>query len=432
MMRELNNKRLLVLGGNSWAEAIKEYTQKNGITMVAAGNNINTKLFMLADETYDINTTDKEKMKEFIISKRIDGVYLGGNESVIAKACEYVNELGLPCYCNKKQWECMQNKSLFKKCCIEAGLPVVSQYVLDEKFISLPDDAFPVITKPVDGCGSNGFSVCNNNMELVDGIERAKLYSESGSIIVEKYVNNSGHVVFYTVTNGKIYFSGISDKYPVKFQKQGSYVGGLFVYESKFAAEFRDKFENSIQKMVDNLDIKEGTFWIEVFHDGNAYYFNEAGFRYGGSVSIYPVDYLHKINQVASDIYFCLTGESKIIGHDSLFDQSVPKKSNYAIYPVYVSEGVICSIGGKDELMNNENIVKVIQTKEDGTVIIDTGSFGQAVLLVHLIFNKTEELLQILDFVHRTIKIHDKNGNNIVTRMVFDGLINEKEISYEK
>ena len=417
IMAKLKGKRLLVLGGNSWAHAIREYTWNNGIVMIVAGNNPNTKLFELADEAYDINTTDSERMKKLIIDKNIDGVYLGGNEPVISKACEYVNEVGLPCYCNKKQWESLQNKKEFKKCCIDAGLPVVPQYNIEEEIV-LPYSAFPVITKPADGCGSNGFSVCNNNKELIEGYEKAKNNSDTGSVIVEKYVNNSGHVVFYTVTDGKIVFSGLSDKFPVRFEKQGSYVGGLFLYESPFVEQFRDKFECSLQRMVDNLSIKEGTFWIEVFHDGDNYYFNEAGFRYGGSVSIYPVDYLHNINQVASDIYFALTGESKIYGHESLFKLTRSKKKHYAIYPLYVKPGKISSIEGINELNSNECVIKVLQAKNVGTTIMETGSFGQAIILIHLVFDSNDELVKALDYVHETVIVKDEHGSNMVDRML--------------
>lgn len=417
-MCKLKNKRLLVLGGNSWADAIRKYTKDNGIIMIAAGNNPNTQLFELADECYDINTTDSEKMKELIPSKQIDGVYLGGNEPVIAKACEYVNELHLPCYCTKIQWECLQNKSIFKQCCINAGLPVVPQYYIVENDCSLDNNVFPVITKPVDGCGSNGFSVCKNNDELKMGYEKAKENSLSGQVLIEKYVSNQGHVVFYTVSDGKMVFSGLSDKYPVRFEKQGSYVGGIFIYNSKYVEQFRLKFEDKIQNMISNLNIKEGTFWIEVFHDKDEYFFNEAGFRYGGSVSIYPVDYLYGINQVASDIYFALTGESKIYGHDSLFAKSVIKHRYYAIYPVYVKPGTITSIKGIDELKENSNILQVLQAKSIYSVVADSGSFGQAAVLVHFGFDNYEELPVLINQIHSRLFIYNEVGHSMITRML--------------
>ena len=46
------------------------------------------------------------------------------------------------------------------------------------------------------------------------------------------------------------------------------------------------RFDEKLQKMFSSISIKEGTIWIEAFYDGKDYYFNEAGYRYGGSAAI--------------------------------------------------------------------------------------------------------------------------------------------------
>ena len=296
-MRDLKGKRLLILGGSLWKEAIKQFAVEHEIVLIATGNDRSAGIFEIADEKYEVNSTDAESMKRLIKEKKIDGVYMGGAEVVIGAACQYLEELGIPCYCTYEQWNMLQNKKNFKELCIRNRLPVVPKYEFQNGDIRLANDVFPVITKPTDGCGSSGFSVCYDNDELQRGYKIAAENSATGSVITEKFVKNDGNVVFYTVSDGKIYFSGLSDKYPVRYEKQGSYVGGLFVYESRFSNEFRKKFEKKIQDMVSSLNIREGCFWIEVFHDKDKYYFNEVGYRYGGSASIYPTDYLYGINR---------------------------------------------------------------------------------------------------------------------------------------
>lgn len=149
-------------------KAIQDFAQEQGIILIATGNNHNAGIFEIADECYDVDSTNTEAMKQLIREKRIDGVYMGGSESVISTACGYLQELGLPCYCTREQWEYLQNKEHFKRLCIEYGLPVVPKYdyELENPKRNIPDSAFPVITKPTDGCGSSGFSVCRNSEEL--------------------------------------------------------------------------------------------------------------------------------------------------------------------------------------------------------------------------------------------------------------------------
>lgn len=419
-MKNLKGKRLLLLGGSMWKQAIKDFADAHGIVLITTGNNRNAGIFEIADEKYDVDSTDSEAMKLLIRDKRIDGVYMGGSEAVISSACVYLQELGMPCYCTKEQWNYLQNKSNFKSLCIQSGLPVVPQYRANGNNLDsciAPSD-FPVITKPTDGCGSSGFSKCNNPEELKRGYEIARAASPTGSVIVEKFVKNSGVVVFYTLSNGKIHFSGLEDKYPVRHEEQGSYVGGLFVFESSLTAEFRARFDAKIENMFHSIGLKEGSVWIEVFHDADNYYFNEVGYRYGGSVSIFPVDYYYRINQVAADIYYALTGTSMIEGHDTLIEPSLVRKKYYCIYPVHINPGTIRSISGLETIKQLDNMVYLATTKSVNDTVVSTGSFSQSFALVHFVCSGSEECKETIERIHSTLTIEDENGNNMIKPML--------------
>lgn len=413
---KINGKRLLVLGGSYCKDAIKDFAMKNNISLIVAGNDPNAGICEIADEYYNVDSTDSEAMKKILREKKIDGVYLGSSEPVISAAISYVTEMGFPCYCTKKQWDTLQNKLEFKKLCAKNGLPIVPNYIIDESNIKLAEKEFPVITKPADGCGSSNFSVCKSNAELIKGYFLAKEGSASKKVIVEKFVKNDSVVVFYTFSDGKMYFSGIEDKYPVLFEAQGSYVVGLLIFKSIFTNEFREKFENKIQKMLKSIGIREGNIWIEVFHDGEDYYFNEAGYRYGGSVSIYPINYLYGINQLASDINFSLLGQSKIFGHESLISEVKSKKNNYCVYPLYLKPGTIGAIEGIEIISEMKNVIAVPEIKKIGDVIISTGTVSQTFTYIHFVFDSIEECKAIIDKIHRTVKVLDRNGNNLVEK----------------
>lgn len=419
MYSELFGKRLLVIGGNPWAESIKSFTKENGIVLIAAGNRPDSKLFQIADESYVEDSTDIDAMKQLITEKHIDGVYMGASEPVIAAASEYINDLGLPCYCTPKQWRILQNKLCFKELCIQNELPVVPSYNLENGIESaVPLNEYPVVIKPADGCGSRGFSVCHNLNELKKGREAALNESTSGCVIVEKLVPNNSVGVFYTVSRGKILFSGLEDKYSVHFEKQGSYIGGLFTFESNLVDDFRVRFEKKIERMIHSIGIQEGSFWIEVFHNNDKYYFNEVGFRYGGSYSIFPVDYFYGINQVAADIYYALTGKSKTEGFTSLIPKSVPRKRNYAIYPIICGAGYIKKIEGIDDVINMDSIVTFPIVHSEGEYIFDSGSFSQIVALAHFVFDTEEDLMNTIDEIHNRMKYLDENDNNLIIRML--------------
>lgn len=432
--RKLNGKRLLILGGGLWKDAIQKIAEEYNIILIATGNDHSSDIFQIAEEKYCVNSTDHDEMKRLIADKKIDGVYLGGNERVISSACVYLSELKLSCYCTKEQWDNMQDKRKFKRLCIKHGLPVVEQIQIDEQNIN-ESIVYPVITKPTDGCGSSGFSVCHDKKELEEGFKKAKENSLAGKVIVERFVDNDSVVVFYTVSNGSIRFSGLEDKHSVKYEKQGSYVGGLFVFGSNLTSEFRLKFEDKIAVMISDIGLREGTFWIEVFYDGKNYFFNEAGYRYGGSVSPYPINYMYGINQVAIDIYYALTGQSRVDGFISIIPNKVPAKKQYAVYPIYSRAGLIKDIRGMDEIQDCSQIVAILQKKKIGDSVLESGTFSQVIALVHLVFSDKSELMTLIDWIHYKLKIIDQNGEDMICRM-FDPIkaklnIGEKKHSQE-
>ncbi len=413
-MEEIKGKRLLVLGGSLWKNAIKDFCSRNDITIIAAGNDPDAGICEIADEYYNVNSTDAIVMKKLITEKKIDGVYMGGSEPVIAAACQYINELGFPCYCTKEQWDALQNKEKFKELCIKFGLPVAKRYEKNE----VQDSDFPLITKPADGCASNGFSVCRDREELNIGYREAENASPSGSVIIEQFLPNNGIVVIYTVSNGIIHFSTIEDKHPVLFEKYGTYVGGLFVFESALKKEFRERFEAKIQRFVEYLEIKEGNFWIEVFHDGDSFFFNEVGFRYGGSGTLYPVNYFSGINQVASDIYYSLSGKSKILGFNELYGKDIHRKKKYAIYPLFLKSGIIGTIDGIEELRKDSAIINILNMKTVGSSIPDNGSFAHVSLLVHFVYDTVDELKACVDKIHDLLKIKDIKGESMIIKLL--------------
>ena len=419
MEYDLRGKRLLLLGSNVWRNIIRRFADEYGVTLVFAGKSA-APLDEIADESYRIDSIDHDAMKSFIKTHHIDGVYMGGSELIISHACQYLNELGLPCYCTKEQWETLQNKGKFKELCIKHGLPVVPRYVIDSDHImdSVPKSAFPVITKPTDGSGSNGFSVCHNAEELVYGYSIASQCSLSGEVLCEKFVKNEGIVVFYSFSEGKMHFALAEDKYPVKYEKQGSYVAGLFLCESKATTVFRSLYENKLSALFKDIGIKEGTIWIEVFYDGKQFYFNEVGFRYGGSFSFYTVDYFRRINQVYSDLYYSLTGKSKLYGFSSLIPESIQRGLNYCIYPIHANPGKITSIQGLNSLQSLHNVVIIPQQKEEGDVIEDSGSFGQVVALVHFTFEDSKECIETINKIHQILHVRNDQNEDMINRMM--------------
>ena len=413
-MNTLKGKRLLILGGSMWKETIRKYADEQGIILIATGNNMNAGIFEIADEKYNINSIDAPAMKQFIREKKIDGVYLGGSEVVISNACTYLEELNLPCYTTKRQWEFLANKANLKDLYVKYGIPVAKRYYVDENSIVDGCVDFPVITKPVDGSGSNGFSVCRNIEELRAGYARAKEASFDGAVLVEKFVRNDSIVVIGRIKNGQFRVCCIEDKYPVKYEKQGSYVAGMHLFESSLKQKFIDLYEAKLDEMLKSIGILEGPIWFEVFLDDDGFCFNEVGFRYSGSITIWPVQYYTGINEVAEDINFALTGDGSYVEYNGLIPDKKINQNKYCIYSLHLKPGKIIQIIGLDEFENKENVIAIPVAKAVGYIVEESGSIGQVFGFIHFTYKDENDLRSTIMEIHNKVQFLDENGKNLL------------------
>ena len=403
MFSELKGKKLLVLGGSAWIDIIKAFADENGISIITAGNDPYSALAQ-AGEYHNINSIDHDAMKRFIKEERIDGVYIGSNETVIRHAIQYLAELGMPHYCTLEQWDALMNKRSFKSLCQQFDIPVAARYQWTPE--APCEIEFPVITKPADGCASVGITICENEEDLYKGYRFAQGKSPSGEVLIEKLVNNAGMDIFYQITDGEAEFCALGDKYPVQFEEGAGSVAGARVLPSLYTEEFRERFEQKLKNLFKHIGLYQGLIWMEVFHDGNDYYFNEVGYRPNGSLSIVGIDYLCEINTVAADIYYALTGKGKAHGFSSLILKDVPQgKKKVCEYWVASNPGEIGCIEGIEELHDHPNILALFPKYGVGSVVPHTNGFAQNFCVIHFAYDNADEMRSVIQFIQRTIRL---------------------------
>lgn len=413
MFQELRNKRLLVLGGSAWIDIIRAFANENQIQLVTVGNDPKSLLASLG-EYHNIDSTDHEQMKDFIKQFDIDGVYIGSNETVIRHALEYLDELNLPHYCTLKQWDSLMNKRSFKELCIKHGIPVSPSYQWKPSEPVTFD--FPVIVKPADGCASVGITICDSEERLESAYQFALDNSPSGEALIEKLVNNTGMDVFFQITDHDVEFCALGVNYPVQLKEGAGSVAGARVLPSRYTDEFRNRFEGKLNRLFKDVGLYQGLIWMEVFHDGDDYYFNEVGYRPNGSLSIIGIDYLCGINTVAADIYYALTGKGVSHGFSTLIlKESIPRtKKKVCEYWVASKPGTIGSISGVNDIKAYPNVLAAFPKYSLGSVIPNTNGFAQNFCVIHFAYDDENEMRETIGFIKKTIKLTDCNGEDMI------------------
>lgn len=405
-MQDIRGKRLLLLGSNVYKDIIKQIADFYGLVLVFAGL-YPGELDEIADEVYRIDTTNSDVMLDFIKTHQIDGVYMGASELIISSACDYINQAGLPCICNLEQWNAIQNKKSFKVLCRKFDLPVTTEYDYQEDKIL----SYPVILKPVDGCGSVGLFECLSFSDVQNAYAKAQVCSKSHEVIIEEKVNNDAIYAYYTMTNGNVSLDLTEDTYGVN-EREGSFTKSIYLAPSNFEKEFISLYDNKIKKMISSIGLTNGDIWFEVFHSGGKYYFNEAGFRPAGHKSMYPVEFFSGINQIASLIYYTLTGEGERVRFPKLLNHQLLGK-NYCIYPIHGKQGKIKEVVIDRELYKNPRVLLVSLQRHSGDEIENENNFHGIIGFVHFSYNDRAELESMITTIENAVNVFDSFGNSL-------------------
>ena len=257
----LNNKKLLVLGGKPIGSCeIVEYAKQHGVYTIVADYlpKEQSAAKQLADENWDVSTGEVDKLVEMVKASGVDGLYAGVHEFNIAKMIEVCQKADLPCYCTLEQWNDLVDKRSFKSLCRQYGIPVATEYhVQSSDDIDREQIAYPVIIKPADGSGSRGFSICTNDAELKAALPAAAQASDTGHVLVEQMMDYKNSVIInYTIFNGEVVFSGISDKHSKKVLEDGAPVMSVQFYPSLYQQDYLNTLDEKAKAMFEGMGLK--------------------------------------------------------------------------------------------------------------------------------------------------------------------------------
>ncbi|MBQ8047222.1 MAG: ATP-grasp domain-containing protein [Prevotella sp.] len=419
-------QKLLVLGGKpiGSVEIVRRAKDLGHYVIVAdylPKELSQAKLF--ADESWDVSTADIDKLERLCITNHVDGITTGVHEFNINRMLDLCERLHLPCYCKRSTWLYCDSKVSFKSLCMANDVPVAKKYDLND----LSDDSlqgvdFPVITKPVDGSGSRGFSVCHDAEQLRNGYNHAKEFSPTGSVLVEDYIPYDAVIVHYTMVNGKCLFSGISDKYSVKFPSTGASVMGLQLFPSRGIQKYLELLDAKVRNMFESAGFTDGPIWIEAFYDGtDKFIFNEMGYRFGGSMTNYPVQYFYGIDQLDQLIHVAL-GESFPV-----MPKDIKPGKKYCILPVHIHAGRIDKVIGIDDVLQRDDVYAFVPVHFAGDDIQEWGSAQQVFCYLHILYDDLQALQYSIHEVLEQLKVEDVAGNNLLfTLFEVDELNDEK------
>jgi len=414
-----NGKTLLELGTNNGSVDIVKYAAVEGAHVIVVDylppEKSEAKLF--SHEHYLISTTDKASLESLANKKHIDGVFCGVSENNILSAFGLSKKIGKKWFFNKKQWDMFQKKDIFKKLCKKYGIPTPQQFVLSDKYekdkLALID--YPVIVKPVDSSSSRGIHICGNEEELKIGYIDALRMSPSKKVIVEKYVVGDEISATYTIINGVCRLSMLSQMYYNREQSKMVPLPDAYIYPSKHLSKYISDMDSKVKKMITSSGLKNGSIFITGIANEDSFWFFEAGLRLAGTLPYIFVEHINGINIMKIMTEYVLNGE--INDKNAIFlEDPFLKNKICCLYSLLNKGGRIAKVNGVDTVQNLKNVIKVIEQKKVGDIVIPDGTLNQIQIRFYIVADNITDIKQTIKAIKQNVSVLDDFGEDMLLK----------------
>lgn len=382
-------KRILMLGGSTSQVCAIKKAKEMGLYVIICDYLPDNPGQFVADEFYQISTTDKEAVLELAKKLDLDGVVCYASDPAAPTAAYVCEKLGFPTSPYESVMV-LSNKDTFRKYLKEHNFntPKAESYTDLE---NLKKDAgnfnYPVMVKPVDSSGSKGINKIYSAEEVVWAYEDAMKYSRCKRIVVEEFIEKKGYQISgdgFSV-DGKLVFRCFGNEF---YSNDGikEYVPLGECWPSFLSKEMQNKVHNELQRLITSLGMKTGAYNIEVILDKNDnVYILELGARNGGSLIPQITQYATGVDMVEYTIKAALGEDCSTIR----MTEPIGYWSNYMVHSK--KTGLLKKVHIADEL--KDNFVEYQTDFKEGDSVTAFENAGHALGTMVFKYDAEEEML---------------------------------------
>lgn len=411
-MKELEGKKLLVLGGGSTSIDIVNAAQALGVYVIVTDYYDTTRspAKLIANEYWNESITNYDKLCVLIKEKGVNGIITGFTDSYLMPYQHLCELSGLPCYATKEVFELTMDKARFKQLCRDNDVPVIPEYDLASFDPSIINDNHKVIVKPVDNSGSRGVILCNKPEDFQRCLDYALSFSAKKQVVIERYMEMDSISISYTIQDGTVSLSTTDDRYVHK-AANGSSVTQCGIYPSKYTEAYIQKIDGKMKRMYERAGLRNGVLAVQFFTDGNEFYVMEMGHRLTGGQHYTYTMAENGISSLDQLIRFAVTG--------SMADYSIAERDNACFKQIYChlfilgKEAKISRFEGLDYLKQMSEVIHLTEMKRVGDKVGVDGTSAQKVVGLHLKVNDIAHLKKVLDNVKEHFHFYDEEGNDL-------------------
>ena len=208
-------------------------------------------------ENIDINLDNFEKIKNFILEKKIDLVIVGPEKPLVDGLVDFLQKFKIKVFGPNKTASQLEGSKIFtKKICQKFNIPTAQFGIFNKKddaFKFLKKSKFPIVVKADNLASGKGVYICANKKEAdiaVEEIFNGK-FGKAEQILIEEFLEGE-EMSFFTIHDGKIFknFGTAQDHKRVSEGDKGKNTGGMGAYSPSRL------INNDLEKKIINKIIK--------------------------------------------------------------------------------------------------------------------------------------------------------------------------------
>lgn len=361
-----------------------------------------------ADKHLKISTLDMKLILNVIHERNIniDLVATMATDQPVLSASYIAEKLGIYYPLSYSDAIKVTNKSCMKRILKSNDIDTPNYHVLS----GFPDNSvflqFPIIVKPTDNQSQRGISVVNNKSELKKAINYAVNNSREEKCIIEDFVLGKEVTINAVVSQGKLSMLMITDRKHFSYKKVIG-VCKAHEYPSSINMTERDNLRKITKKIVNAFSLVNTPLYIQVIvQKDSAISIIEFGCRIGGGFEAYLLPLTTGIDIL--DVYI-----------DQLERKSISiNRSNYyafssvdfiACKPAKISRIIIPTF-----LYKTNKLFHFFNLYNKGEIIGEFKNATSRAAAFTTASNNREEYKRNRKIIRESIKIIDKNGNNLI------------------
>ncbi len=393
-------KKILFLGASHQQIPPIKYALAQGYYVITCDYLPDNPGHKLANETYNVSTTDKDAVLELAIKLNIDGIIAYASDPAAPTQAYVGNKLNLP----SNPYESVMilaRKDLFREFLAKHNFLIPkshSFYLLDEARKWLNKLGFPAIVKPVDSSGSKGVTKLTSLNELDNAFTLALSFSQEKKVVIEEFFVRDGYQVAGDgfIVNGKLIFRCWANEHFDKLCNDLVPIGESF--PSVMTDYTQTQAHNETQRLLSLLDMKCGALNFDYHYNKNGdFSFLELGPRNGGNLIPEVIKYSTGVDLIRYTV-------DSALGIDCSSLKMAKVSGYFSSYMLHaVKDGVVKEIWYSNEI--KENIIKqTVHIKQGDTVKKFNGSNHTLGVMI-MSFKTQSEMLYKMDNMEEFLKV---------------------------